>query len=485
MNRMHPLRWLAVPLVAVFLLGPVHWSSAVRSANLTDVSVTLSTPRLSYSAILDASNVVGTNTVSIDTTPAAAPSVSTANIFEGDTVLIGSNDYTVGDVTSTSTFNVTTVLASGDADDNDPVIVTRRPAMTAVFTTVTSLQTDWDLRVLVPAPASDPDDGIPDQDGWDYGSATPGDIDITCPASFTGTQGIANVTIGSQDYHSFTCNYDGVSPVAPGTTYTVVVGNATDPTASLINPSAEDGHTEGFADTHNIIVQQLDDSSTLVDQTTAQVAVIEAVRVTASVPSQITFQITGQGTGSPICGNNPSVVSTATVVPLGELLISSFTYAAQLLSVSTNANDGYAVTAVAENQLHRVGETCPGDATTGGCIPDTTGNGADITNTTPGLWTSTAAKGFGYSLQVSSLGPSASAAFQHNSVTGSCAGASGSCWKQFSDAEDSQAPQTIYSSTGVADDDNVYTCYKAVVSADQAAGSDYSTSVTYNATANF
>lgn len=488
MFRVRGHRLLVLSVILFAILAPAHLRQ-IRSANLTAVSATLSNPRLSYSAILDAGNVTGSNLVTINTTDGAAPSTSSANLFEGEAVTIGAGSYTVASVSAEGSFTVTPGLGASDDDAGDAVIALRRPAITLGFTTVTSMEEDWDFRVLVPAGTTDPDDSIPDDDGWDYGSTTPTDVDVTCPAgnTYTASQGIASVTIGGVTYHSFVCNLDDATVVAAGSTLSMVVGDTADPLDSLINPAPNATHINGYGDSYPIIVQQLDAAGNVIDQTTAAVSVVDAVRITASVPPQISFRILGVASGQSRCGNTTSVPTSSTLVPLGELLIDAFKNAAQELVVSTNASGGYAVTGVSANQLHRVGEACTGDAdeTDGGCIVDTTGNNADINHTTTGLWTSTDAKGFGYSLQENVLSADASAVFEHTTSGGTCTGASGDCWKQFADAEDSQAPQTLFSSTSVADNDSVYVCYKAVVSPTQQAGTDYSTYVTYRATATF
>lgn len=493
MFRFRFQRFFAVAAVLALVLGPVHWYQTVRSANLASVSVTMSNPRLSYSAILDTGNVTGGSIVIIDTTDGAAPSTSSANLFEGEDVTIGAGSYTVASVSADGNFTITTGLGASDDDQGDQVIANRRPAISVGFTTATSMQEDWDFRVLIPAGTTDADDGIPDDDGWDYGSATAGDIDVTCPSTgvtFTATPGIANVTIGGVTYHSFTCNYDDAAVIAPGTSFAadpIIIGDATDPLDSLINPAPNSTHINGYADSYPIIVQQLDAAGEIIDQTVAAVAVVDAVRITASVPPQISFRILGVASGQSRCGLSTSVATSSTLVPLGELLISSFKNAAQELVVSTNAANGYAVTAVAENQLHRVGETCPGDAdeTTGGCIPDTVGDAAGMSHTAFAKWVTTDAKGFGYSLQENQVSGSVTSAFEHNLNSGACDGTSAGCWRQFADAEDGQAPVSLMTSTGVADNDSLFVCYKAVISPTQTAGTDYSTFVTYRATATF
>lgn len=501
--------WPALLFVALFL-GPIHWTARVRSANLTSVTVRLSTPRLSFYGELDATNTVGSSQIAIEDNPAlvaaGVTSTSSANLFEGDTVLIGDSQYKVASVSATNTFTITNlsstpginVLQATDADDADRVIATRSAALTVGFNTVSALA-DGSFRVLIPAASSNYNDSIPDINGWDYGSTLDAAVTVACPTNVTGytfgsaTANAGTVVLGGVTYHSFVCPYTGAG--GNGTDFTVASNPLT--ISSLINPSPKNTHTEGFADTYKVLVQHLDGSDLVVDQTTVDVAVIESVRVTASVPPQITFRILPVASGQNRCGDATDVATTPTLVPLGELLIDSFKLAAQELVVSTNAQNGYAVTAIADNQLHRVGQACAGDATTGGCIPDSTGDPTDMSHTLASKWVSTNSKGFAYSLHDNSLdiadngtgGTNDSVPFTHSSPTGAgrtnCDATSGGCWRQFADQEDGQAAQTIFSSTTVADSDSLYVCYKAVIAATQQAGTDYSTPVTYRATATF
>jgi hypothetical protein len=488
---------LSKPLLLGFfsflVLGVFPWWQNVRSANLTNVSITLSTPRLSYSGKLDGGNTVGSSVITVQTTPGNAASTSSANLFEGNRILIGSSQYQVASVSAGNSFTITglsstpaiNVLQTGDADNGDQVIASRSTSLTARFTTVSALANS-SFRVLVPAATTNANDALPDQTGWDFGGGANSTVSVTCPGDVTDYDFVAGVATASAltragiVYHSFLCKYSGNG--GNGTNFTstnneIVISN-------LINPSPKVGHTEGYADTYKIIVEHLNTGDTIVDQTSADTAVIESVLVTASVPPQITFRIIGTASGASRCGITTSVTSTATLVPLGELLIDAFKYASQELVVSTNAQNGYSVTAVADNQLHRVGAACVGDATTGGCIPDSVGDTATMTQNTEDMWLSTATKGFGYSLADNTVGTS-DMAFYHNSSNVGCDGSSGNCWRQFADGESSQAAVTLFSSSTVVDSDSAYVCYKSVVSATQQAGTDYSTGVTYRATATF
>lgn len=497
---MIPVRCASVALfVLLFLFAPVHFLYSVRSANLTSVKITLSSPRLSFSGLLDGTNVVGTSQVNILTGQNAAPSTSSANLFEGDSILVGTRLYQVASPSGGGTFTIKahpttpalSTLQTGDTDSNDLVIATRSASFTVNFTTVTAIP-NGAIRVLVPAAASNANDSLPDQTGWDYGTTVNSNVTVTCPDDLSGggddydfaagTGAASSIVRDGRTYHVFTCEYTGNG--GNGTTFDttgnqIVISN-------LINPSPAFNHSEGFADTYRVVVEHLDAADEVVDQTEAAVAVIEAVRVTATVSPQITFRILGVPSGTSVCGHTQSVTTTSTLVPFGELLIDTFKFAAQQLVVSTNADNGYTVTAIEADQLRRLGASCPDDASSGSCIPDSAGDTTSMSHTTFDKWSNPAVKGFGYTLQNNGA---ATIPFQYSTTSGACSGAGGECYKHFPDEEDDnpgiESPEEIFSSTTVADNENAYVCYKAIISSTQEAGADYATAVTYRATATF
>lgn len=486
--------------LALFL--PVHFFSQARSANLSSVSVTLSTARLSFSGIEASGNSVGASEVILNTTPGAAPSTSAANLFEGDSVLVGSRQYKVASPSMGARFPITghdttpslDTLQAGDADAGDRVIASRSAAFTARFTTATAIP-NGAFRILVPAASSNANDALPDQTGWDYGGGPDSNVTVACPSDVnsgghdydfvTGIASASALTRNGQVYHTFTCKYSGTG--GTGTTFN---GSTFDPMVvnqRLINPAPAAAHSLGTGDTYRIIVEHLNgftDGDDVADSTSASVAVIESVLVTATISPQITFQVAGISGSTSRCGITTAADTSATSVPFGQLSVSAFRNLAQQLLVSTNASGGYAVTTTAANQLRRSGEACLGDATTGGCIPDSRGDNNAMTQTTPDAWTNTGVKGFAYSLEDNTVG-AGDMAFTHNSASGTCTGAAGNCWRQFADTEDGQSAVQIFNSATVADNENVYVCYRAIVSSSQQPGTDYATTVTYRATATF
>jgi hypothetical protein len=480
-----------IGLVACLVLGMfvVGHLQGTRSANLSNVSVTLSSSRPSFRGGLASGNTVGSSEVILNTTNGVWPSSSSAQLMVGDSLKIGEagslGTYTITEIVDNSTVNVTPVLIAGDTELNDDVVASTSATLTVRLTTANAIA-NGAFRILVPADTTDAAarDGIPDGTGFDFGTSAP---TVTCPSSApaqylfaTGTATASAVTVNGTKYHSFECRYFGTGAIGTafdGTTYSAIT------ISSLINPAPnQSGHIIGYADTYNIIVRQVDSTYAVADATTVNVGVVESVRVTATVGPQITFRILGVNSGTSVCGVNTDVSTTASLVPLGSLNISAFTNAAQALSVSTNAPNGYAVTTVENDQLGRNGGVCTGDNTGVNCIPDSVGDGSAMSHTAPAKWSLGTVKGFAYSLhEVNTTGALPDFTYQTNS--GNCDGTD-YCFKQFADAEDGQSSQRIFSSTTVADNDNVFVCYKAIIAATQAAG-EYSNYLTYTATATF
>ncbi len=456
-----------------------------NSLNLTSVSDTLSTSRLSFVARLGAGNSVGSSVIFLDTTQGAYESTSSANLFAGDTVRIGNGaamgSYTVTGAPSTSSFTTSVGLSSGQTSAGMFVIATRSATHTLAFTSATAIP-NGAFRILIPAVSvnANANDGIPDNAGFDFGTSTP---TVTCPSDVgstydfvTGTASASAVTVGSTKYHSFECRYSGSGSV--GQAFTGFTIN------SLINPAAKINHVEGTSDNYVYIVQNLDyGNATVYDSTSGAVAVVESVRVTATVDPQITFRIGGVASGTSACGVSTGVTTTSATVPFGSVSISSFTNAAQYVTVSTNASNGFAVTTIENDQLGKDGNVCTGAGPTfsNPCIPDSAGDNAAMTSSVSDKWDSTTTKGFAYSLQ--DPNNSTTEAFSYNIGTGNCSGAS-FCARKFPDAENSGTAQTIFSGTTVADNQNVYVCYRIVIGTSQQAGG-YTNNITYRATATF
>lgn len=508
---LRPIFLFLIIITTLAVVGKIGKKS--YSLSLANVSVTLSNSRLSFKGALTTGNAATSTYAYINTTLGAYPSTSSTQLVEGDVVRIGEagslGSYTVASTSANNLVYLTSALAAGDADTGDDVISTASTNLTVKATTSNALP-NGRFRILIPAEATDTlsTDGIPDVGKFDGGfnSSSPNLVTtVTCPSNasatydfVSGTATRSAITIAGEDYHAFECAYSGT-----GATATAFDGSSNDAftITNLINPAPSLTHTIGLADTPKIIIQHHNNLFETVDQTTVAVGLIEAVKVTASVAPQITFKILSVPSGtSNVCDGTTTVTTMPNLVPLGELLISTFTQAAQSLSVSTNADNGYAVTVIENDQLGRNGGACagdPGDSSSldprtqdTSCIPDTLGDGAvdaptgnDMTHTAPAEWSATTYKGFAYSLDDENSVSGMTESFLYNTSSGNCDG-TGNCYKQFADAENGEAAQTLISATAPAENHNIYMCYKAVIGSIQAAG-DYENYLTFTATSTF
>lgn len=460
--------------------------SPLNSANLTSVKDTLQTSRLSVNARVDATGTtVGSSNVKLKTSASApANTISTANLRAGDSLTIGTGTYTVVGIADADEFTVSPVIAAGDGDDDDPIYLKSKPRHVITFNTATAVANGY-FRVLLPADATTPNDGNPDDQGYDFGA---GSIDVVAadvddPAGgaveFNFVTGVATASGGTgctspANYHCFEVHYSGSGAV--NKTITINIGN-TDGSNSLISPATGTAHTEATADTYPFIVRQYNSSDTQVDTTSGRLAHIEAVRVTATVDPTINLQISGVDTGTSTCGATPDIDTTTGVnaplaVPFGTMTLNTFKDASHKLTVNTNAASGYVVVATENDQLGKGGATTP-------FIPDSPGNNAAMSESASDEWTTSTVNGFGFSIQNIDA---AAVPFQYTTATGNCTGTF--CARQFADLAGSETAQTIMSSTTVANAEDIYVCYRLGVGATQAAG-DYENQITYTATGTF
>lgn len=472
------LVFLAAQFTGFFFLFP----KKLESANLANLSDTLSNNRLSFRGELTSNTAVSSGVINLETTPGNMLSQNTST---GSAALMGNENVKVGNNAPIAIKTIDTasrvVLASGltnAATTNEQVVATVSAVHTATFTPVSSIP-NGAFRVLIPAGTTVANDGIPDKDGFDIADidVTGQSDDVTCSGGGAGytwaapgnTASASAVPISSTTYHSFECRYSGNG--GTGTAITMKIGLSTSATHKLINPSpsAATGRAPGpgGAESYPFRVQHtygIDQSYSVVDWTPGTIGVVEAVRVTATVSPILTFTLAGVAASTSTCGISTSVASTPTTAPFGNLTANALTnHIAQLLTVSTNAAGGYTVTASESAAL-----TAFNVANTP-TIPDTTCQATPCTVSTPQTWTNATYTGFGYALHdVTS-----------DAVLDTLEYANG--WRPFGTTAQ---PIMRANPAGPADADQAYVCYRAVISGSQAAG-DYENYVIFIATATF
>lgn len=457
--------------------------SKIGSIGLTSVKDTLQSSRLSVHARVDStgttvgsSNVKILSSTGLDSASSQANTISTSNLKPGDSLIIGTGTYTVVGIADATNFTVSPVLLSGDADNTDPVYFKSRPRHVVTFSTATAVANGF-FQVLLPADVTTPNNGLPDDQGYDFNTSV--DVvgtDIGVYDFVTGVATAAGATgcTAPANYHCFEVHYSGAGSI--GQAITITIGN-TNGNNTPIAPATGTAHTEGTADTYTVLVKNFasgvnPNSASPIDSTTGKLAHIEPVRVTATVDPTINFSIAGVASGATRCGVTTDVTTTATSVPFGTMTLNTFKNLAQQLTVSTNASSGYVVTASENDQLGKDGTTTP-------FIIDSIGNGGAMTESTFAEWTTSTINGFGFSIQNNDA---ATVPFQYTTATGACTGTF--CARQFADITGAESVQTIMSSTTIANSEDIYVCYRLGVGATQAAG-DYENQITYTATGTF
>jgi len=476
-------------LSSLFFLFSPH---PLNSAPPTSVKDTLSSSQLSYFANLGAGNSITDTLITIQTS--GNPSNTTNNLFVGDTLGIGNSSttalstYIVRDVGNTAQIQVNTGLSAENLLAGAAVIATHSAIHTVSFTPKSSITAGaWQFLIKATSrTGEDENDGIPDQQGFDLGSTTPTSgatgigtrlqaADVACPFGASASVGTTTV-ISSNSYHIIKCNLGAgiTNPIDVGAT--MVIGRALASGSQLINPAPALSHTEGQADSsadvYTFYIRHLDAGDNVVNADTiaGKIAVVESVRVTATVDPTLTFIIdnTNVGSGATICGNTLNSAAdstTATSVAFGSLSLDAFNDLAQRLSCVTNADNGYVVTVYEIDQMETI--------SSGTTIPDTDCDGSCDTTTAAAWDTDTSSSGWGYSIQNINIGTSL-----FNYDTGATFSA-----KAFGEGS-ANAQQIIKNTSTPTSTERAYVCYRLTTSTTQEAG-NYENQLVFTATATF
>jgi len=490
-------RLLLAFLVSFTLIYISFIPRPLNSVAPTDVKDVLSSSQLSYFARLGAGNSAADTQLNIALT--ANPSNTTNNLFVGDTIGIGNTNggttspltiYSIRDIASTAVFQINTGLGDSNTFTGASVIATRSAIHTVYFTPKSSITGGaWQFLLKASSRTGESQqDGIPDQQGFDFGqdvgSTTTGSgtrlktADISCPfgSASVGT----TVVVSSNSYHIIECDLGAgvTNPVDVGVT--MLVGRALTTGSQLINPAPALSHTEGQADStadvYYFQIRHLDGSDAVIaaDTITGRIAVVESVRITATIDPTITFIIdnTNVVASDTRCGvvlGSAADNTTAVSAAFGSLSLGAFNDLAHRLSCVTNATGGYIITVYEIDQMKNIST-----ATT---LPDTNCDGA-CSASSDAVWdTDTTNSGWGYSLEDVSVGTTI---FNWNRNAGT--GVSFSA-KAF--GEGSANAQTIMSNTSTPTAiERAYICYRLTAATSQEAGS-YENQIVYTATATF
>jgi hypothetical protein len=226
----------------------------------------------------------------------------------------------------------------------------------------------------------------------------------------------------------------------------------------------------GTADINDIAI-----SGTFGDTGSILVATVESNTVSVNIAESLTFTMAGVASGS--CtgdSGSPSVIDTsgsATTVPFGSISSSNaFFSACQLMSISTNATNGYGVTSE-ENTSLLSGSNVLADTACDSACTESTGT----------AWATATNNGLGYYCE-SVAGSACSTAGDTTSEYRqfACRGADAQC----NPGTGNETIQTVLAAATPANNHQSRIHYKLSVGATQAAGL-YSNTVTYIATPTF
>jgi hypothetical protein len=144
---------------------------------------------------------------------------------------------------------------------------------------------------------------------------------ITCPAGLNASYGATTTTAR--------CTNPGPGVWAASTTLIRVTG--------LDNPITAGSYTISVTHYNNSGVEQ--------ESADVMIAIIDDVTVSASVSSTLSFSITGLATSTDVNGWNTTGTASSTFLNFGTLVVGTSSVLGQSLSVATNAQDGFTVTA--------------------------------------------------------------------------------------------------------------------------------------------
>ena len=207
---------------------------------------------------------------------------------------------------------------------------------------------------------------------------------------------------------------------------------------------------------------------TSADAADLRIAIIDAVTVTASVDTSLTFTVAGVASGQAVNGDavTTSAGATATALPFGTLTPGTAKTLAQTLSVTTNATNGFAVTVIQNQNL----------VSANGADIDTFKDGASTA--TPTAWTT----------PLGTLGTEAT--YGHYGVTSEDSDLNTDEFGTALYAGNLATARTVFSHTGPADGSTANkgqtrVAVKIQVTALQEAATDYNNRLTYVATPTF
>jgi hypothetical protein len=362
-------RILVVLFFISILLGTLKLNKAYAAA-LSSVSDTITTSRPSASAPLAANQGTSDTQLTIYDNGSFFLSSDSATLRPdtGET----QNTVTVASMSAANTPSsgqrivYLTGTAANTHHNGDPVTVGITAMHTIQFTNTTAIPSGG--KIVITFPGSGVNTASPSASTFSFNSLASSQIKTNNASTCTFT-----ITAPS-----ITCTTNAT--INAGTVVTFLIGctaasgaSCTTQAPTLINPTKS--AAAGTADIWKVTIATQDNSSNPLDSTSASIGTNESVQISATVDPSLTFSLSGINGNTAVntgnttgCTNTETtttgLTTTANSVDLGSLNGSNINIAAQLLSINTNAQNGYVLTATSSGHLI--------NASTGYWLRDTT-----------------------------------------------------------------------------------------------------------------
>ncbi len=362
-------------------LGATIFSvSKVHAATLIGAKDTVTTSRPSPSTPLSANAASGAYQVSVYDNGSRFLASDSAKLIRS-TTLIDSAITIASQSAALTTVYFSDSLGAAGQNGTDVLFFPVTAMHTIQFTVPNTIPTNGDIVITFPTLASNDadNDASPSATTFQFNNLVSGtggrdnidvyddSTDISANVTITETEpSPGNPGIISINLDSGTIAANSVVKIYLGCTASTSA-SCTTQAPRIINPTKS--AATGTADIWKISIVTKDSSGIELDSATVAIGTVETVEVRATVDSTLTFSISGVSNGSAVnSGNttgctatettNAGITPTATLVNLGVLANTPTTtntkignIAAQLISISTNAANGYTLTATSSGKL--------------------------------------------------------------------------------------------------------------------------------------
>lgn len=343
----------ATLFLSFLLLSP----EAVKADTLTNAKDTISNSRPSAISTIGVGASSGTTKL-ILANMTTSPFSQARYIASDSALLLGApgsleviNIASMSAISGTTAALYTTAATTQNHNIGSTVMMASTAQHVISFRTVQPVDSGGKISIYFPV-GNSTNTNYPSFNGFSFNQLTTGNATsylsasgATCSSwTVTPASGLIQCTLGAA--------------INTPTTITINIGLAsTSPV--LINPAKT--NTVGSQDAWTITLKTIDSAGTEKDSAKIRIATIEAVEVYATVDPYINFTIAGINNGANYNTNNAGCTmsgttnsgfdSSANQVNLGVLGAAQINTAAQLLTVATNANNGYTLTATSSGHL--------------------------------------------------------------------------------------------------------------------------------------